>query len=247
MLAWSRPLHAKILVADHDSDTHHKLSSSLAHQNQTLTSVESAAELRSRLAEQSPDLVVMDPNFADADALGLTREVCQGQRFPVILVSQSDSAVDKVLGLELGADDYLTKPFDPRELLARVRSLLRRSSHCRSMTPSQSSSSEFRLIFQGWQLDRLTQSLISPEGEEIRLTTREFRLLSLFMERPNSTLSRESLAAGVSGKEWESADRGIDVLISKLRKKIEGIPSRPQLIKTVRGEGYRLVADALIS
>ena len=143
--------------------------------------------------------------------------------------------MDKVVGLEIGADDYVTKPFEQRELLARVSSVLRRSK--RAGKPAAANARQ-TFEFEGWRLDLIGHELLSPKGEPVSLTNYEFRLLAAFAERPNRALSRDQLLDLVGNREWSPFDRSIDVLIGKLRKKIEADPKKPTMIKTIRGVGY---------
>lgn len=194
-------------------------------------------------AAAAPDLVLLDvmlPGSSGFDLLRRLRE--RGARTPVLMLTARGEEGDRVLGLELGADDYVPKPFAPRELVARVRALLRRAAAPAGRGPG--SPPARRLAFAGWLLDTASRELLSPEGVAVDLSGAEYDLLMAFLEHPHRVLSREQLLeVGKRRVGVDPFDRTIDVQVSRLRRKIEPLDSSPQLIKTVRGAGYVFVAD----
>jgi DNA-binding response OmpR family regulator len=175
----------------------------------------------------------------DEDGLSLARELRATTEIAVVILTGKADTVDKVVGLELGADDYVTKPFDERELLARVRSVLRRTA---ADTGAGRSAGGTRACFAGWTLDLDAYELTSPAGEPVSLTSHEFQLLAAFVEHPRRVLTREAILDLVAGRDWSPDDRSVDVLVGRLRRKIEDDPRNPRLIETVRGVGYKLSA-----
>ncbi len=195
--------------------------------------------MRECMAAGHFDLVIMDLQLPGDDGLTLTRNLRAESDIPVIILTGKDDTIDRVVGLEVGADDYLGKPFDNRELLARVRSVMRRAGAPRG----QAGSTNALVEFEGWRLDLDARELTAPDGERVELTTAEFRLLSGFVQNPRRVLNRDQLLDMVADRAWEPYDRSIDVLVGKLRRKIECDAKHPLLIKTVRGAGYMFAAD----
>jgi DNA-binding response OmpR family regulator len=194
------------------------------------------------VAEGPVDLVVLDLKLANEDGLKVLRELRTGNDVPVIVVTgQRRDEVDRIVGLELGADDYLVKPFNPRELLARIRAVLRRVERTIANQSRRTKGEKYR--FAGFELDAQTRRLISPSGRAIPLTRGEFSLLLAFLEAPQRILSREHLLDASHMHEDEIFDRSIDVQILRLRRKLERDPKAPALIKTERGAGYILDAS----
>jgi len=233
---------SRILVVDDDDDIRELITAQLVRDGQDVVGVSCVADIRPALAERPIDLIVLDLNLPDGDGLNLCRELrAEGVTSGIIMVTARDSAVDRVLGLELGADDYLTKPFEPRELVARVRNLLRRT---RSGDGVKSRNARVA-TFGGWRLDLLQRRLVAPDDRLVILSSAEFRLLSRFTEAPNTVLTREELlperAATVV------FDRSIDLQISRLRQKLAGVADGEALILTVRNEGYVLASDVTYS
>jgi len=196
--------------------------------------------MRKILEREVVDLILLDVKLPVEDGMTLTRELRARSAIPIIMLTSRKDDVDRILGLELGADDYLTKPFNPRELLARIRAVLRRTQ----VTPIHGSDAEnFQALrFANWELDLRTRRLTSADGERIELTHAEFRLLNAFLSAPQRILTREQLLDLSHGHEDNVFDRSIDVQILRLRRKLEIDPSRPELIKTERGAGYFLNA-----
>ncbi|MDK9697901.1 MAG: response regulator transcription factor [Siculibacillus sp.] len=186
-----------------------------------------------RFIEGNPNLLItLDVNLEGEDGFALAREVRASRDVPIVMISGKADEVDRIVGLELGADDYVTKPFNLREVLARVRAVLRRYA------PRPPAAERSRLRFEGWVLDISARHVENDVGEALELTTAEFNLLVLFVERPRRVLTRETILDNLRGLEWSPLDRSVDTLVSRLRKKIEPTPDHPQLIKTVRGVGY---------
>jgi two-component system, OmpR family, response regulator len=189
-----------------------------------------------RLMQQSRiDLVILDLMLPGEDGLTLARALREESNVGIIILTGRGETVDRIIGLEMGADDYLPKPFHLRELLARVKSVLRRVSSRGSDKPAVQ---RHKARFAGWNLDLATRELVSPKGEEVRLTTGEFDLLAAFVNNANQVLSRDRLLDLARNREAGPFDRTIDVQVGRLRRKLEDDPERPTMIKTVRGTGY---------
>ena len=195
--------------------------------------------MRRLLSEQTIDLVLLDLGLPGEDGLDLTRYLREHWHGPVIIISGRGESIDRVVGLELGADDYVSKPFDLRELLARVRSVLRRSSE-RPVVPRDSP--EGRVRFAGFTLERAARRLADSDGNAIPLTTGEYDLLLIFLDQPNRVLSRDALIERMHGRDAGPFDRSVDMQVGRLRRKIEADPTQPELIKSVRGAGYLFTA-----
>jgi DNA-binding response OmpR family regulator len=191
--------------------------------------------MRNALAEAIPDLVLLDVRLPGEDGLSLARWLRERHDVAIIMLTASGEVIDRVVGLEVGADDYIAKPFDLRELLARIKSVLRRSERSKPGAPG---SGARRVGFGNCQLDLDRHQLIGPKGEDIPLTAMEFDLLRAFAEHPNRVLSRDRLLTLTRNREWEPFDRSIDIRIARLRRKIEDDPDNPKTIKTIRGSGY---------
>ncbi|MEI2455025.1 response regulator transcription factor [Lysobacter firmicutimachus] len=227
----------KLLLIDDDPDIASLLSRYLQANGFRTVSAASAAQARASL-DDSVDLVLLDLGLPDEDGLSLLRHLQGAWRGPVIVVSGRGEAVERVVGLELGADDYVSKPFDLRELLARIRSVLRRAAPAPAPAPAGHC-----LEFGGYRLDLPARRLSDGAGQEVALTTGEFELLRALAERPREVLSRDQLMNRVHGRNAGPFDRAIDVGIGRLRRKIETDPAAPQLIKSVRGAGYVLAVE----
>ncbi|RMF33026.1 MAG: response regulator, partial [Alphaproteobacteria bacterium] len=186
------------------------------------------------------DLIVLDVMMPGEDGLSVCRRLSAEGVAPILMLTALGEETDRIIGLEIGADDYLPKPFNPRELLARIKAILRRA---RRPEPVAGSLSGRRLRFADWVLDTDTRRLRRDDGSEAELTTAEFRLLTAMLERPRFVLSRDQLLDLTAGREAAPFDRSIDNQVSRLRHKIERDPSRPQIITTMRGAGYVLAAD----
>jgi DNA-binding response OmpR family regulator len=228
---------SSILIVDDDPRVCRLVARYLGREGYTVRTAASGAQMRQVMLDDTPQLVILDILLPDDDGFDLARELRASSDVGIIMLTGKTDTVDKIVGLEVGADDYITKPFDERELLARVRSVLRRVSH--HATEPDLRASEAR--FAGWRLDLDGYELISPEGESIALTTHEFQLLAALVKHGERVLTRDVILDSVFGKEWAPYDRSVDVLVGKLRRKLRDDPRRPTLIRTVRGAGYRLI------
>jgi len=229
----------RILVVDDDERITRLLNRYLEREGYRVRTAATAAEMRKSLDADTPNLIILDLMLPDGDGFDLARELRSGFDVGIIMLTGKSDNVDRVVGLELGADDYVTKPFDERELLARVRSVLRRVGQGQETT-GEAPGETFR--FAGWQLDLTAHELTSPDGKIVHLTSYEFQLLSVFVLRPNRVLTRDQILDLVAGRNWDPFDRSIDIRIGKLRKKLGEDPKNPHLIKTIRGAGYKFTA-----
>lgn len=231
----TQPMH--VLVVDDDTEIARILSRYFSSHGFRVSTAGDGVQMRRVLDSEPVDIVMLDLGLPGEDGLMLTRHLREHWHGPVIIITGRGESVDRVVGLELGADDYVTKPFDLRELLARVRSVLRRSSPAPAKTASPSSESR-RFAFDGYVLDTQSHSLYSPHGEPIALTSGEFALLRVLVENANKVLSRDQLMTHMHGRDAGPYDRSIDVQIGRLRRKIEPDAANPQRIKSIRGTGY---------
>ncbi|KWV95007.1 MULTISPECIES: response regulator [unclassified Erythrobacter] len=232
------PAPTTILLVDDERSLREPLAEYLIRQGFAVREAESAAAARSLLGEQSPDIVLLDIMMPGEDGLSLCRHLVESRRLPTILLTARGEAMDRIVGLEIGADDYVTKPFEPRELVARIRSVLRRAER-----PAPAPSEELVYGFEGWHLDPLKRRLTDPEGTLVPLSTAEFRMLRAFCDHPRQVLDRDRLLDMVQGREAQLFDRAVDNQVSRLRRKIEADSRNPHFIQTVRGGGYRFGAD----
>ena len=233
-----------ILVVDDDPDIRELLEDYLGDQGYRVVALATADAFRKALAEQEPDVVLLDVGLPGEDGLSLARHVREHYDVGIIMVSGAGETVDRIVGLEVGADDYLAKPFDPRELHARVKSVLRRYKQ----KPDKGLSGEERgggkprcVRFGVGLLDLDRCQLSDADGKEIPITAMEFELLKVLAERPNRPLSRDQLLNLTQNRDWDPYDRSIDIRIARLRRKIEPDPEKPVFLKTVRGMGYMFV------
>ena len=227
---------ATVLVVDDDADIRDLIVGQLRQENYRLLAAASLSELRQTLRDDVVDLIVLDLNLPDGDGLMLCRELrAEGSDVQIIMVTARGSAIDRVLGLELGADDYLTKPFEPRELLVRIRNLLRRPRS----DPAARPAAAMRYAHIGpWRVDLVQRRLVAPDDRLVMLSSAEYRLLSRFIDEPNVVLDRERLLP--ERRATAAFDRSIDLQISRLRQKLSTLAGGEDLILTVRGEGYVL-------
>ncbi|BAN47919.1 response regulator [Metapseudomonas resinovorans] len=231
-----------ILVVDDDEAIRELLLDYLGGQGYQVQAVADSGQLRARLAEALPDLVLLDVGLPGEDGLSLARFLREHHDLPVIMVSGAGTPLDRIVGLEVGADDYLAKPFDPRELLARLKTVLRRYRRAAPPTAEPVMESESPCLQLGrCRLDLQSRQLFDALGEEIPLTAMEFDLLQAFAQRPNRPLSRDQLLNLTQHRDWNPFDRSIDIRIARLRRKLEPDPDKPQIIRTVRGVGYMFV------
>jgi two-component system OmpR family response regulator len=226
----------RILVVDDDPELCELLSSVLVAHGYLAVPAASAQAMRERLAEGDVDLVILDLMLPDADGLVLCRELRARSTMPIVMLTARGADTDRIVGLELGADDYLPKPFNPRELVARIGAVLRR---VRNQVPEEGAgAAAAELTFSGFRFNLSKRQLLSPEGALVRLTTAEFDLLQAFARHPQQVLSRDDLSHIVAGRDHSAFDRTIDVQVGRLRRKIERDPREPEIIKTVRNGGY---------
>lgn len=209
--------------------------------------VEEAADAQAaseRLASAPVHLVTLDLGLGGDNGLELARRIRAGCNVPIVMITGKGDTIDRVVGLELGADDYIAKPFHVREVLARVRAVLRRyEAPAASEAPLADREAGEVWRFGGWTLDAGRRELTSEAGEPQNLTTAEFNMLRMFVQRPSRVLSRDNIMDLLKGHEWSPLDRSIDSLVARLRRKVEDTPDEPRLIKTVRGVGYVFAAD----
>jgi two-component system, OmpR family, response regulator len=234
-----------VLAVDDDREIRTLLADYLERQGVRCTAVADGRQMRAALERGRFDLVVLDLMLPGEDGLAL----CRGLRanpatahLPVLMLTARAEDMDRILGLEMGADDYLTKPFVPRELLARIRAILRRA---RALPPNLAPHAAPRarqLAFAGWRLDTAARHLIDPDGAVVSLSGAEYRLLQVFLERPQRVLTRDQLLELTQGREADAFDRSIDLLVSRLRQRLRDDAREPRVIKTQRGEGYVLAA-----
>ena len=227
-----------ILIVDDEPEVRRLLRTGLEAEG---FAVIEAADGRQALAEldASPvSLVTLDLKLGGEDGLKVARELRAARNTPIIMITGKGDAVDRIVGLELGADDYIPKPFLMREVVARIRAVLRRYA-VRSEGPGEAPTGDGkRYSFEGWTVDLTRREVRDPEGAIRELTTSEFNLLALFVQKPGRVLSRDELMDLLKGHDWTPMDRSIDALVARLRKKLEPDSERPQLVKTVRGIGY---------
>ena len=223
------PYH--IVVVEDDAVTRTKLAGYAQAAGHRVSEAEDGDGMWRILERDAADLILLDINLPREDGLDLTRKLRAQSNIGIILVTVRTDQVDRIVGLEVGADDYITKPFNPRELLARVKSVLRRAGDgAREPAPTRR--------FSGWVFSAAARKLVSPEGEIVQLTRAEHELLSALADHPGQVLSRERLLTLITHRSWEPGDRTIDVLVRRLRRKIEQDPGKPELIVTAHGEGY---------
>lgn len=223
-----------ILVVDDDADITQLLAQYLSRFGFTAHTAGDADAMRTVLAAQPVDLVVLDVMLPGTDGLALARELRSRSRIPIIMLTARGDPYDRVIGLEMGADDYMSKPFEPRELVARIQTVLRRITSGQAPPPEESEV----VHFDGWQLHRMARHLITPEGVVTPLSNAEFRLLCTFLSMPRRICSRDQLMEDARGRSMEVFERSIDLLVSRLRQKLGDDPREPRFIKTVRGAGY---------
>ncbi|WP_299196184.1 response regulator transcription factor [uncultured Erythrobacter sp.] len=229
-----------ILLVDDEPTLREPLAEYLGDQGFAVSEAASAAAARTALTTNTPDLVLLDIMMPGEDGLSLCRHLVETRQIPVIFLTARGEPTDRIIGLELGADDYVVKPFEPRELVARIRTVLRRVG--RSPAP-QREIQDWHYRFEGWQLDPLKRKLTDPQGVTVPISTAEFRLLRAFLDNPRNVMDRDLLLDLVQGRSAHLFDRAVDNQVSRLRRKIEADTSEPQLILTVRGGGYRFAAN----
>ena len=234
-------LSQHIAVLDDEADITQLLAGYLQSHGFRVSQLHSGRSLMDLMASDAPAMVLLDLGLPGEDGFAIARQLREHWRCGLVIVTGRGDAIDKVVGLEVGADDYVTKPFDLRELLARIKAVLRRVAPAEATAPLAAASSRSKLRFAGWELDTAARRLTGPQGQDVPLTTGEFDLLSAFAQHPGRVLSRDFLLELTRGREAAPFDRTIDVQVGRLRKKLEADAEDPQIIKSVRGAGYILV------
>lgn len=230
-----------ILIVDDDQGIRDLLSRFLQKHDYRITTVADGDEMFNAMEQHDFDLVILDIMLPKRDGIQLCQEIRKTSKVGIIMLTAMTEDIERIIGLEMGADDYLGKPFNPRELLARIKAILRRTNDPGSDAETQHLQPKEEIYsFANWKLNKITRSLVSPDGIEVTLSSGEYILLIAFVERPQQVLSRDQLLDITKNREAGPFDRSIDIQISRLRHKIEENPKNPQLIKTVRGGGYVL-------
>lgn len=238
----SKPIH--ILVVDDDPEIGDLIRDYLTQHGYRVTTAADGVSMWRELKKATVDLVVLDIMLPGEDGLSLCRQLRGQSDVMIIMLSAVGEDADRIVGLEMGADDYLAKPFNPRELLARIKALTRRSiGQLGQSRQAQHIASLPNIYFNHWTLDRNKRRLVSPEGVTVPLSAGEYELLVAFLEHPKRTLTRDQLLDFTHGRESGPFDRTVDVQVARLRKKIEADPKQPTTIVTVRGGGYQFTAD----
>jgi len=240
----SEPIH--VLVVDDDPDVRELLNDYLSEHGYSVEQAEDGKTARQQLEKQVPNVVLLDVGLPGEDGLSIARYLREHYDIGIIIVSGAGETVDRIIGLEIGADDYVSKPFDPRELRARLKNVARRYQRPVSTESSSSAAAQNDksiVKFGPCTLNLVSYQLLDKDGQEIPITNMEFDLLKVFAERPNRPLNRDQLLNLTQNRDWDPYDRSIDIRITRLRKKIEPDPEKPQVIKTVRGIGYMFVGS----
>ncbi|MGR6831952.1 response regulator [Aliivibrio wodanis] len=244
----SLPATPHLLIVDDHKEIRDLLSRFLVQHNYQISVAGNGDEMSQRMNEESIDLVILDVMMPGKDGLTLCRELRVHSNVPVIMLTAMGEEVDKIIGLEMGADDYLAKPFNPRELLARIKAVFRRFYAIPAGIIDQnieSPESQYNSVyrFDRWRFNVDLRELMDEQSVSVSLTSAEFSLLKIFVEHPRRVLSREQLLDLAKGRESDVYDRSIDTIISRLRKKLEIDHKHPELIKTIWGGGYQLVSE----
>ena len=229
-----------VLIVDDDASIREMLAEYFAAHGFVTAQAEDGTTMRAAIERATPDVVLLDLRLPREDGLTLARYLRERYDVGIIMVTGSGEIVDRIVGLEVGADDYVTKPFDPRELLARVKSVLRRTQARPAAEPAAGAAAQ-RIRFGRCSLDLASHQLFDGADREIPITTMEFDLLKVFTEHPGKALSRDRILTLTRNREWDPYDRSIDIRIARLRRKVEADPENPQVIRTVRGVGYMYV------
>jgi two-component system phosphate regulon response regulator OmpR len=234
-----------VLVVDDDPSIRDMLAEYLGAHGFTIAQAADGDAMRAELERATPDVVLLDLRLPREDGLSLARYLRERYDVGIIMVTGAGEVVDRIVGLEVGADDYVTKPFDPRELLARIKSVMRRAQ-ARPAAGAEAvpGAAAQRLRFGRCRLDVGSHQLFDAHGGEIPLTSMEFDLLKIFAEHPGKALSRDRILTLTKNREWDPYDRSIDIRIARLRRKVEADPENPLVIRTVRGVGYMFVPTA---
>jgi two-component system OmpR family response regulator len=232
-----------VLIVDDDAEIRTLLQDYLERNGYRCIAVHDGRGMLAALDQGNVDLIVLDVMLPGLDGLTLCRDLRARSDVPVIMLTARGEDTDRIIGLEMGADDYLPKPFNPRELLARIKVILRRA---RGLGRIHSGEGGHCMRFSDWVLDLTTRNLVSPQGVVVALSGAEFRLLKVFLDRPNRVLNRDQLMELTQGQGADALDRSIDVLVSRVRQRLEDDAREPRIIKTVRGEGYVLASAVVL-
>ncbi|WP_191601476.1 response regulator [Marinomonas algicola] len=233
----------RIFVVDDDDDIRSLLKTYLEKHQFYVETAESGERFIEMFAQNPEfDLIILDIMLPGEDGFSICRQLRTSSHVPVIMLTANSDETDRIIGLEIGADDYLAKPFNPRELLARMKAILRRMEHIEPI-PAEKSKPHTLFNFANFSLNTVSRELTDPEGHTDSLTGADYNLLTLFLQHPGEVLSRDQIAETTRGRDSAPLDRFIDVHISRLRQRLGEDARHPQLIKTVRGEGYILTAD----
>ncbi len=237
----------QVLVVDDDSAIRRMLVEYLGEHGYSVREAGDGAALRRLIEADLPDVVLLDVNLPGEDGLTLARFLREHYDVAIIMVTGAGETVDRILGLEMGADDYVTKPFDPRELRARIKSVLRRmqpNAQPAAAPGSDRRAQDGRIRIGRCALDLASRQLFDGDGSDVPITAMEFDLLKTFIDHPNQVLTRDRLLTLTRNRSWEPFDRSIDIRITRLRRKVEADPENPLAIRTVRGAGYMFVPPA---
>jgi DNA-binding response OmpR family regulator len=237
-----------ILVVDDDSKIRNLLRRCLEADGHTVVEASNALEVDAQISAQNIDLITLDLQLGKDNGLTIASALRDKSDVPIVMVTGKGDLIDKVVGLEVGADDYIAKPFHIREVQARIRSVLRRSELRQSADHNHSDlrtqcDLEHKYMFSGWVADPARQELLTPNKNVCDLTTTDFKLLMIFLDSPKRILSRDHIMDSLNGNEWTPYDRTVDNQVARLRKKIEIDANKPSIIKTVRGVGYMFTSD----
>lgn len=233
-----------VLVVDDEADIRDMLREYLSEYGYVVNVADCGEAMREAVRKQPPDVVLLDVNLPGEDGLALARWLRAEMDVAIIMVSGAGETVDRIVGLEVGADDYVSKPFDPRELLARIKSVARRyRTEPLDREGFRTAGNIDQVSFGGYELNLATHQLTDPDDQEVPLTSMEFDLLKVFVQRPNRVLSRDQLLQLTQNRDWDPYDRSIDIRITRIRRKIETNPNKPKFIKTIRGSGYMFVPN----
>jgi two-component system phosphate regulon response regulator OmpR len=230
----------RLLIVDDDPAVRRMLVDYLGGHGFDVAEADSGASMRERLAAAVPDLVLLDLTLPGEDGLSLARYLRERYACGIVMVTGTAGTVDRIIGLEVGADDYIAKPFEPRELLARIKSVLRRLQPKGAAAPEANR----RVRIGRCEIDLAARRLTDGDGKDVALTAMEFDLLKVFLGHPNQVLTRDQLLNLTRDRDWEPFDRSIDIRITRLRRKVEPDPDSPRVIQTVRGAGYMYVPAA---
>ena len=235
-------MSTNILIVEDELVTRSTLKSVFEAEGYRVLEANNGDEMHQIVKENSINLIIMDINLPGKNGLLLARELRKNQNIALIFLTGRDNEVDKILGLEIGADDYITKPFNPRELTIRTRNLLTRTMQDKLSSAEVAKKAE-DYKFNGWQLEINSRSLISPNGEVFKLPRSEFRAMLHFIKNPGKIQTREELLMKMTGRELKTHDRTVDVTIRRIRRHFESIPNTPEIIATIHGEGYRFCGE----